>query len=205
MCLSELERRGNCLLRLLHGSKRKGNCFDMVWLFHCSNKANYATCFLIYFILTPVSLPLLSANTISVKSAQLILCPKLVLQFMGNPSFPHVFSSQPEFYLNKEYGAALCCWPSPSWALALAPSHCKALQVIRLISPHPHISHLDYFHLQRVTCLGMCWYHHFEHFSGSYLLPAGCQGDLQVQIFLGAPKPLNNLGTAFPSLSQRML
>lgn len=126
-------------------------------------------CFLVYFILTPASLLLQSANTISVKSAQLILCPKLVLQFMANPSFSHVFSSQPEFCLNKECGAALWCWLFPSWALVLAPSHCKALQVIsaplRLISPHSHISHLDYFHLQRVTCLGMCWYHHLEHFS----------------------------------------
>lgn len=133
-------------------------------------------CFLIYFILTPASLPLLPANTISVKSVQLILCPQLLLQFVGNPSFSHVFSSQPEFCLNKEYGAAFCCWPFHSWALTLAPSHCKALQRIstplRLISPHPHISHLDYFHLQRVTCLAMCWYHHFEHFSGSYCLQA---------------------------------
>lgn len=44
-------------------------------------------CFLVYFVLTPVSLLLLSANTISVKSAQLILCPKLVLQFVVIPHF----------------------------------------------------------------------------------------------------------------------
>lgn len=91
-------------------------------------------CFLIYFILTPASLPLLPANTISVKSAQLILCPQPLLQLVSNPSFSHVFSSQPEFCLNKEYGAAFCCWPCPSRALALAPSHCKALQVIQYTS-----------------------------------------------------------------------
>lgn len=169
MCLSELERRCNCLPQTASWLQKGTALIWCGYFIALIKQTLQPVCFLVYFILTPASLWLLSANTTSLKSAQLILCPKLVLQFVGNPSFSHVFSSQAEFCPDKEYGAALCCWPFPSWALALAPSHSQALQVIsaplRLISPHSHISHLDYFHLQRVTCLGMCWYHHSEHFS----------------------------------------
>lgn len=68
-------------------------------------------CFPVYFILSPASLPILPANTIPVKSAQLILCPELVLQFVGSPSFSAVFS---EFCPNKEQGAALWSLLFPS-------------------------------------------------------------------------------------------
>lgn len=79
-------------------------------------------CFLVYFILTSVSLLLLSANTISVKSAQLILRPKLVLQLMGKPHFLMCFlpnqnfaytRNTEQYFVAGHPRAELWHWPHP--------------------------------------------------------------------------------------------
>lgn len=166
MCLSELERRCNCLFQTTLWLQKK---WELLWygvVFHCSNKANCATSlffYLFYFYSCLITTPPISKHDL--REGCLILCPKLVLRFMSKLPFFNVFSSQPEFCLNKESRTVLCCSPFRSCARALAPSRCKNQRLINtslgLISPDKHVSHLGYSRLQSVTCLGMCWHHHF--------------------------------------------
>lgn len=81
-CLSELEKRCNCLFQTTLWLQKK---WELLWygvVFHCSNKANYSTSSF-SLIFPPVSLLLqLSVTVISMKVGGLILCPELLLEFV---------------------------------------------------------------------------------------------------------------------------